>query len=269
VKLLSAVTDTPRLESELLLANIMQCTRVFLLAHPEIPLSEEQIQQYKVDIGRRANYEPLPYITGKMEFYGLLFDVTFNVLIPRPETEQLVDLAVEWLAYHQDAVVLDVGTGSGCIAVAIASQAKCRYICCTDISFIALQVAQQNAARHQVLNRVGFINCDLLSSIRNPVDVIVSNPPYIAACEYSNLPPSVRYEPYKALVAGVDGLQIIKRLLDQATGILNPNGYMLMEIGAQQGKTVLSIARTFFPNASIQILKDLAGLDRILCIECN
>ena len=267
--LLLGVTDNPRLESELLLANVLKTSRVYLLAHPETLLQEKQTHQYTMDIGRRMNNEPLPYITGTKEFCGMLFRVTPDVLIPRPETEQIVELASAWLERRPGAVVLDVGTGSGCIAVALTRHAKFHYIYATDISLAALQVAQQNAVRHHVLDKIGFVNCNLVRPIRRQVDIIVSNPPYIAARDYTGLPLSIHCEPRTALIAGNDGLQIIRRLLNQANRILDSNGLMLVEIGAQQRKAALTIAKATFPNASIRILNDLAGLDRILYIQCR
>ncbi len=267
--LLSAVTDNPRLESELLLANILGCPRVYLLAHPGGILSAEQTHWYTMDVGRRVNGEPLPYITGTIEFYGMPFKVTPDVLIPRPETEMLVELASARLAACPDSVVLDVGTGSGCIAVALARHTKCQHMYATDISIAALRVAQQNAARHLVLDKIRFINCDLLDPLHGPVDIIVSNPPYIAEHEWAEIPCSIHREPPTALLAGVDGLQIVGRLLYQARKILHPNGFMLIEIGAQQGNAASAIAEAAFPNASIQILRDLAGLDRVIRIHCG
>ena len=266
---LSEVTSNPRLESELLLADVLQCTRVYLLAHPENPLSKDQIQKYMVKIARRVKNEPLPYITGKSEFYGVQFGVTSSVLIPRPETEQLVEVASAWLATHPDAMVVDVGTGSGCIAVALARNVKCQIIYATDISLPALRVARENAAKNLVFDKIEFVNCDLLRPIRYPVDVIVSNPPYIADYEYADLPASIHHEPYTALIAGQDGFHVIRRLLFQAKERLHSNGLLLVEIGAGQGKAVLTIAKTAFPNANIKILSDLAGLDRILCVQCG
>ena len=267
--LLSAVTDNPRLESELLLAHVLQCSRVYLRAYPEDALSEVQARRYTSDVERRVHGEPLPYITGTIEFYGMLFGVTPDVLIPRPETEMLVELASAWLAARRDSVVLDVGTGSGCIAVALAHHAKCRHIYATDISLAALRVAQQNAAQHSVLDKIRFVNCDLIHPIHGPVDVIVSNPPYIAEYEWPEIPRSVHCEPHMALFAGEDGLQIVKRLLHQARARLNADGLMLVEIGAQQGDAALAIAKAAFPNASLQILRDLAGKDRVIRIQCG
>jgi release factor glutamine methyltransferase len=266
---LAGITDNPRLESELLLTSVLNCTRVYLLAHPEILLTEEQTRVYRVKVNRRVNNEPLPYIIGSMEFCGLQFLVTPHVLIPRPETEQIVELTTDWIAERSGVVVVDVGTGSGAIAVALAHYAKCQYIYATDISLPALRVAKENAARHQVSENIGFINCDLLTPFRCIVNVIVSNPPYIAESEYVTLPQSIQHEPRKALIAGKAGLLIIERLLRQAKHLLASNGLLLVEIGWQQGKAVLAAAKTTFPRASVKILKDLSGLDRILCVQCN
>ena len=268
-KLLSEVAHNPRLESELLLTSVLQQSRVYLLAHPEDVLTEEQAQQYAIDVERRVKGEPLPYITGIIEFFGMIFRVTPDVLIPRPETEMLVELASAWLTTRPDAVIMDVGTGSGCIAVTLARHTKCRHIIATDISLSALQLAKQNAVRQLVRDRLHFINGDLLCPIHGPVDVILSNPPYIADSEWETIPHSIHFEPSSALLAGVDGLEVVRRLLLQAQDVLSPDGLMLMEIGAEQGKAASKLAQAAFPNALIQVVKDLAGLDRVIRIQCG
>lgn len=268
-ELLLAVSDNALLESEILLSNVMQHPRVYFKAHPEQSLTENQITQFFLNVRRRLAGEPLPYITGRMEFYGLSLLVTPDVLIPRPETELLVDLGSVVLKNCPEAVVLDVGTGSGCIAIAIAKTAMCKRIYATDISYPALTLAKRNARAHAVLPRIQFLHCDLLMPIRMPVEVIISNPPYISEKDYGQLPVSVRHEPATALLAGDDGLRVVSRLLKQASLVLHPKGLMLVEIGAQQGNAVQTLARTAFPNASIHIHKDLAGLDRVLQIQGN
>ncbi|MDF1512726.1 MAG: peptide chain release factor N(5)-glutamine methyltransferase [Anaerolineae bacterium] len=267
--LLSPVTGSPRLESQLLLAHVLKLPRIDLLAHPEAVLDREQEQQFTVAVQRRVNGEPLPYITGSIEFFGHRFHVTPDVLIPRPETEMLVELTLAWLAQRPDAVVVDVGTGSGCIAVAVAAAWCSGTIIATDLSYPALRVAYHNAEQHHVAGRTTFINCDLIPPVRGKVDAIVSNPPYISQQEQPVLPRSLHYEPYTALFAGSDGLHVVRRLLHQAGEKLKPDGLLLIEIGAGQGKAALHLAQANFPTARVELLKDLSGLDRVIRVQCG
>jgi len=263
---LRAITDSPRLEAEVLLARILEHPRTFLLAHPEAALTPEQAARFTDGVGRRAAGVPLPYITGHIEFYGLDFAVTPDVLIPRPETELLVEEALAWLKSHPTATVVDVGTGSGCIAVTLAIHTPDAHFYATDISAAALDVARANAERHGVRSRITFLVGDLLSPLTEPVDVLVSNPPYVAETEWDALPLSVRQEPRLALTSGVDGLDAIRRLLAQAVQRVRPGGLILIEIGGRQGDTAQALAQAAFPQASVQVLPDLAGKARVLKI---
>jgi len=264
--LLSAHTDRPYIEAELLLAHLLDQPRAYLWAHPEAALTPQQAAAYAACVQRRAAGEPLPYITGQIEFFGLTFAVTPNVLIPRPETETLVETALIWLEAHPAAIVVDVGTGSGCIAVALAIHAPALRLYATDISRAALDVARANARRHNVADRITFLEADLLTPLRGPVHLIVSNPPYIAEGEWYTLPLSVRQEPRLALLAGVDGLDAIRRLVQRARTRLAPGGLMLVEIGEWQGEAAQALAQAAFPKADISILPDLARKDRVLKI---
>ncbi len=258
--------DRPQTEAELLLAHLLHQPRTYLRAHPEAILTPQQAADYVAYVQRRAAGEPLPYITGQIEFFGLLFAVTPDVLIPRPETEILVEAALNWVKAHPDAVAVDVGTGSGCIAVALAVHAPTLRLYATDISAAALQVARANAERHTVAQRIAFLEGDLLTPLPEPVDLILSNPPYVAEGEWSTLPLSVQREPRAALLAGVEGLDAIRRLLTQAQTCLKPGGRMLVEIGERQGTAVRSLAQAAFPTAHIVVFPDLAGKDRLLSI---
>ncbi len=263
---LSAHTDRPHVEAELLLAHLLDCPRVYLWAHPEALLTPQQAADYATSVRRRAAGEPLPYITGQIEFFGLTFTVTPDVLIPRPETETLVEAALDWVQAHPDAVAVDVGTGSGCIAAALAVQAPSLRLYATDISPAALRVARANAERHNVAERITFLEGDLLAPLPEPVGLIVSNPPYVADDEWDALPLSVQQEPRLALLSGADGLDAIRRLLAQAQTRLQPGGLMLIEIGERQGEAAQALAQAAFPKADVAILPDLAGKDRILKI---
>jgi len=272
---LRPITDAPLLEAEVLLAHVMQISRTSLLAHPERVVATSQLSEYRRLIGRRASGYPLPYITGRVEFYGLEFEVTPEVLIPRPETETLVDLALA----SRPRNVVDVGTGSGCIAVSLAVHLPAAMVRAVEISPAALAVARRNAERHGVSRRVRLLVGDVLTPRPDPVDLIVSNPPYIPTSQCASLPASVRdHEPRLALDGGPDGLEIIRRLLAQAPAVLRrpernsrsegrPECRMLIEIGADQGEAVSRLARAFFPRATIRIHPDLAGRDRVLEVQ--
>ena len=224
-------------------------------------LSPEQIWRYSECIGQRASGNPLPYITGSAEFYGLTFSVTPEVLIPRPDTETLVDLAIE----RGPSTIVDMGTGSGCIAIALAVHLPDAQITAIEVSPAALAIAQSNAERHGVADRVQLMVGDVFSPRPGLVDMIVSNPPYILSSEMPTLPVSVRnHEPQVALDGGMDGLTIIRQLVNQAPAVLRPGGSLLIEIGANQGRSASGLARTVFPDADIQVHPDLAGHDRVL-----
>lgn len=259
--LLQDATDTPRLEAEILLAHIAGLSRTALLAHSDRLLPATQQADYLTAIGRRASGYPLPYLTGKVEFYGLEFAVTPDVLIPRPETEVLIDLALA----RQPQAVVDIGTGSGCIAISLAVHLPEARVYATDLSGPALRVAAANARRHGVQGRIRLIQCDLVDPLLGPFDLVVSNPPYVAQTEWAALPQSVReHEPRLALDGGPDGLKVIRRLLKMAPRVLRPNGTILMEIGAGQGEVVFALARSLLTEAHIVVHKDLTGQDRVV-----
>ena len=261
---LRPVTDVPRLEAEILLAHVLGTSRTAVLAHPERALTTSQRAHYQDLIRRRAFGYPLPYLTGHTEFYGLAFEVTPEVLIPRPDTETLVDLALA----REPATVVDVGTGSGCIAVSLAVHLPEALVYAVEISSAALAVAQRNVERHGVAERIRLMIGNVLSPRPGPVDLIVSNPPYVPTGKCASLPASVRdHEPRLALDGGLDGLEIIQRLMAQAPAVLRPGGGLLVEIGADQGKAAVYLARTYFPDATIRVRPDLAGRDRVLEVQ--
>ena len=266
---LAQITATPRLETEILLSHLLKTTRAHLLAHPEMTLSPAQRAAYQANVRERAAGTPLPYITGEREFFGLTFTVTPEVLIPRPETETLVEIALAWLARQpaQAAIrAVDVGAGSGCITVALAAHRPTLHICAVDLSRAALRVARANAERHHVAARVSFVQSDLLSALGTScsLDLIVSNPPYVAAEAWATLPTSVQREPRLALLSGAEGLDAIRHLLEQASRRLAPGGLLLIEIGERQANAAQAKAQAAFPDASIRVVPDLAGKDRVL-----
>jgi len=273
------IAERPHLEAELLLMELRQCDRTTLFAHPEWELDPIQVRRYAEVVNRRAEGTPLPYITGHIEFFGLEFAVTPAVLIPRPETELLVERAMDWLQKHPSRRIADIGTGSGCIAVTLAVMIgtgsgciavtlavmeRALHITAGDISAAALAVAQTNAHHHNVASRVTYIQADLLAPFSGPLDLILSNPPYVADPQWEQLPDSVRREPRSALLAGPQGLDLIRRLLSQARHRLAPGGCMLVEIGEEQGNAVQALAQTAFPRACVNVLPDLAGKPRLL-----
>lgn len=260
-------SPTPDLDARLLLQHVLGVSHAYLLAHDDELLTAVQQQQYNAYLQRAARKEPIPYIIGHAPFFGLEFHVSPAVLIPRPETEHLVELAIAW-ARPRDAVqVVDVGTGSGCIAVSLATRLSQAQITAVDISPHALTIARQNAQRHAP-DRIQFLCGSLLSPLSHTVDLIVANLPYVTDAEWPDLDDGVKlFEPAVALKGGPDGLAIIAELLHQATTRLNPNGLILLEIGWQQGPAARALAQTIFPQADVQITSDLAGHDRIVKIE--
>jgi release factor glutamine methyltransferase len=246
--------------------HVLGSSRAKLLAHPERPLLTTELEQFEELVGDRTRDYPLPYLTGKAEFYGLEFVVTPDVMIPRPETEVLVDLALE----RRPSTVVDVGTGSGCIAVALAAHLPGATILGIDISPAALAVARQNVEKHGVVEQVQLIAGNLLDRRPGPVDLIISNPPYVSTDERASLPPSILYhEPPLALDGGPDGLEVIRALLFQSQGLLKPGGTLLIEIGASQGEAVREIAEICFPESGTanRVHPDLAGRDRVLEVQ--
>ncbi len=269
-RLSAAGIDEAALEADLLLAACLEVDRAFLPAHGDAVLTPAQERRLHDWIERRFRREPLAYITGRRWFYGLEFIVTPAVLIPRPETELLVEQALAWLQTRQmTAAVVDVGTGSGAVAVALACHTPPTVrIEAGDISAAALAVARRNARRHGVADRITWFWGDLLEPLTTTVDLILANLPYVALGERDRLMPEVRdFEPPEALFAGADGLNLIGRLLAQAPSRLKPGGALFLEIGYGQGEAVLALARAAFPHARLTLHPDLAGIERVVQIE--
>ncbi|HBT84016.1 MAG TPA: peptide chain release factor N(5)-glutamine methyltransferase [Desulfuromonas sp.] len=254
--------DNGRLDAELLLAATLGLNRVGLYLNYDRPLSAEELTLFRQQVERRARREPLAYILGRCEFWSLPFAVTPAVLIPRPDTEVLVEEALKRLP--QNGQVLDVGLGSGAIAVAIAHERSDARIEGIDLSLSALAVAQGNAAANAVAAQVSFHQGDLFALNGGPYDVIVSNPPYIAAAEMPTLMPEVRdFEPSLALVAGADGLDCYRALVPAAWSQLCAGGWLLVEVGAGQAPAV----REFFATTGYSecfTARDLAGIERVV-----
>jgi release factor glutamine methyltransferase len=267
---LTPLTDTPALDASVLLAHILQKPRTWVLAHPEAALTAEQETQLEDSLRRLESGESFPYVLGHWEFFGLEFDVTAQVLIPRPETELLVEKAIAWLQESPvRRTVADVGTGSGVIAVSIAVHVPDVRILATDISLEALEVARSNAIKFDVLPRIDFVQCDLLPDhietlpTERHFDLICANLPYIPTETLESLPVYGR-EPTLALDGGPDGLALVRRLLDVGPAWLAPNGMILLELEASRGVQALNLAYDLFSQATIHLHQDLTGRDRLL-----
>jgi len=260
-------SDAPRLEAEVLLAWVRGCPRIALYTAFDQPVAEAERGRFRDLVKRRGAGEPVAHLVGSREFFSLPFTVTRDVLVPRPETEGLVVRVLDLCRGLESPRIVDVGTGSGAIAVTVAKQLPRARVAATDISAAALAVARTNAERHGVADRIEFIGCDLLADLRaaGPWDVIVSNPPYVREDEFETLPPDVRlYEPRTALVAGPTGVEVVGRLATGAAARLVPGGWIVIEIGpavAEAAVAVLAAAADLVPGPT---LKDLAGLPRIV-----
>lgn len=270
VSQLSSVSDTPELDARVLLAHILDKPRTWLTAHPETSLTRSQLVTVKKAVSRLEAGEPLPYVLGHWEFFGLDLEISADVLIPRPETELMVESAIAWLTVARERrTIADVGTGSGCIAIAIAKSIPDAKLMATDISRPALEVARRNARRHNVAGRIDFVQCDLLPPHHDLLptdlhfDLICANLPYIPTQTLQGLDIYGR-EPTLALDGGADGLDIIRRLLRIAPEWLAPGGMILLEIEASQGMSAVSLAYDAFDKVEIRLHQDLAGHDRLL-----
>jgi len=261
---LEGTAAQPRRDAELLLLRVIQRDRAFLLTHPDAKITPEQRAQYEEWLRRRAAHEPIQYILGEQEFWGLTFAVTPDVLIPRPETEHLVEALLERVPHDQPVRIADVGTGSGAIAVALAHSLQLAQVTALDISEAALAVARQNADTHQVADRVRLLTSDLLSAVAGErFDAIVSNPPYVAEADRDSLEPQVRdYEPAMALFGGPSGFEVYERLIPQAREALQPDGWLLIEMGLGQQN---ALKRLLSEWDDVSFVDDLQGIPRVAC----
>lgn len=261
-------SPSPYEDARILLQHVLSAGHAYIAAHPEQALMPAQEEEFRAFVTRAEKLEPIPYITGKATFYGLDFAVTPDVLIPRPETEHLVDEAMAWAQEHAAPFIVDVGTGSGCIAVLLARRLPQGHIVAVDVSRAALDVARRNVQRHHVAQRIDLRQGMLLDGIEQPIDLIVANLPYISDPEWTVVDDAVKwYEPVTALRGGPDGLDLIRRLLQQARMHLRPGGAIFLEIGWRQGDAAREMAQTFFPEAQITVKPDYAGRDRLVTID--
>ncbi len=274
---LQSVTQTLRragiadasVEAELLLGHILGMSKTQLYIEPERSLTSVETEHLCHLVRRRLDHEPAAYILGNCEFYGIDFCIDCHTFIPRPETELLVEKAVELarrISYPGKRITIaDIGTGCGAIAISLALALPQAKIYATDISASALQVAEMNCRRHAVSSQVELLQGNLLEPLSQPVDMIVANLPYIKSCEFKDLSPEVRnFEPTTALAGGEDGLGKIQQILEQMPGKLNYGGCFLLEIGQGQGRIVTSLIKSYFPQASMELISDLGGIERVV-----
>lgn len=259
------ISDSPGLDAHMLLGAVLNVERAYLLAHPEATLTPEQRDQFERFVRRHAGGEPIAYILGRRGFYDLEFIVTPDVLIPRPETELLLERALDFAKSRPNVVAVDVGTGSGALAVTFAKHHPTATVYATDMSQPALDIARRNAAANDVLERITFFEGDLLAPLlerRIQVDLVLANLPYVASDELPQLPVSL-YEPLLALDGGADGLDLVRRLLAQLPSVWRGEARALLEIGAEQGMAARDLSGALF----VALHQDYAGLDRILELQ--
>lgn len=254
----------------MLLRHVLGRDRAWLFAHYSDNLATEHQRLFERLIGRRNTREPIQYIVGRQEFWGRDFIVSSGVLIPRPETELVVETGITRAAGMKTPLILDLCTGSGCIAISMAAELRDARIFATDISDKALTIAQENARRLGVSDRIRFFKGDLFGpfeelDIRGHVDMIVSNPPYVPSSELETLQPEVRdFEPRTALVAGPEGTEIHERIISAASEYLRRGGWLIMEMGLGQSDPLRGMAERTGAFSSVSVLKDLAGIDRVI-----
>lgn len=257
------------LDAQVMLGHALGKPRAWVIAHPETLITPQQQRELTGLLARLAAGEPLPYLTGHWEFFGLDFLVTPAVLIPRPETELLVEEALHWLQAHpQAAQAADVGTGSGCIAISLARHCPRLRVLAVDRAWDALQVARKNTTRLDAAAQIRLLQSNLLSAIRGPLDLVCANLPYIPHDDLADLPVA-HHEPRLALDGGPDGLDAIRALLADAPRWLTAPGLLLLEMQFDQGDAITRVARAHLPHASVAVLPDLAGLPRLVRIELS
>jgi len=269
--LASAAIEDASLEAELLLMHLLGIDRVQLYSRLDEELPPSDARTLDQLLKRRLGHEPIAYIIGHREFFGNDFYVASGVLIPRPESELLLDKALDFVSFrfpHRAPVVADIGTGCGAIAISLALLLPQAKIYATDISPRALEITAKNCDRHRVRDRVHPLKGDLLDPLPEPVDIIIANLPYVKDSDLSHLSAEIReFEPLSALAGGEDGLDKVRQLLSQVGGKLCPGGLVLVEIAAGQGQAVASWARSLFPEARVELANDLGGWERVLCVN--
>ena len=256
---------SPRMNAELLLRFVLNCDRAYLFAHPERELSKQEEFHYEAALAERSRGIPAQYITGHQEFWGMDLIVTPAVLSPRPETEHIIETVLELVSRGPSSHpirIVDVGTGSGAIALALAKELPKAEIHATDISGAALEIARANAARHQFEERIQFYEADLLGNLIPPFDLVVSNPPYVGESEEDSVQLEVRkFEPRTAVFAGETGTEVIARLIPQARTVLRPGGWIVMEISGAIAEPVRNLLHGW---EKVEVKEDLRSIPRVI-----
>lgn len=268
-QMLKPVADNPLREARLLLSKVLNAEPEYLIQYEERTLTIQEAAAFSKMVAERVKGMPVAYLLGQQGFYDIDLEVTPDVLIPRPETELLVEKALAWAADRPHSFIVDVGTGSGAIVLVLAKHLTNAHVTGIDISPAALEVARKNAEKLGLQNRVRWIEGNLLKPMierREHADLLVANLPYIETAELQQLEVS-KHEPILALDGGADGLNSFRELLADAPVVMRPNGLILLEIGANQGQSVSELARQHFPDATISIDKDLAGHNRVISIQ--
>lgn len=265
----SVGVETARLDAECLLASLLGCDRLHLYAAIAERLPLPAFDDYRTLVVRRQAREPIAYLTGTKEFWSLAFQVSPAVLIPRPETEIVVETALRRLDEFRSPVVADIGSGSGAIAVAIARTRPDARIFATEVCDRALDITRKNATVHGVLREIVFLQGDLLEplfarGLTRQCDMIVSNPPYVATGDLAALPPEVRYEPARALDGGADGLTVHRRIIEGAAALLRPGGWLVLEMAPGQGRALTSLCRDQGGFTDVAVRHDLSGRPRVV-----
>ena len=265
--LATAGIPLPWLDAEILVAHVLQSSRERLHSHPDRQLTVAQRARLRRLTTRRAARVPVPYLVGEREFYGHMFRVTPAVLIPRPSSELLVELAIDWLKTHPQAQrVIDLGTGSGAVAISVARAVPLVRIEARDVSARALWVAAENVAHYRLRRRITCVKGDLLRGAA-PADLIMANLPYIPEALRRIRPKELEYEPALALDGGKDGLSLIRTALAQAPAAVKPGGLVLFECDPAQIRRIVRLAQGHWPSAEVSVHKDLAGQDRVVRIQ--
>jgi release factor glutamine methyltransferase len=269
-RLRSAGIDRPRTNAELLLGAVLNKSKVDLYLNKDRILTSDEIEKFNQSIKERISGRPVQYIMGTVEFFGLQFKVDERVLIPRPETETLVEVVMEQLANKENPKIIDLGTGSGAIAISLAKSLKSPFIYATDVSKEALKVAKENALRNKVESQIEFFCGDLFEPLKNKnlkgqIDCVVSNPPYVSKEEFENLPKEVKdYEPVIALESEKDGLFFHKKIIEDSLDFLKKGGLLALETAFGQAGKVADLIRESKDFSGIEIRKDLGGIDRVV-----
>jgi release factor glutamine methyltransferase len=253
------------LEGEILLRHTLSLSRDQLFSSYDTTVAQSQLKQFISLVKRRAGGEPTAYITGNREFYGLNFKINQNVLIPRPETELLVEKAISIARKYPISKAADIGTGCGAIAVSLAKNLPEIIVYAIDVSSKALEVARQNSINHGVTDRIVFLQGDMLGPLPESVDMIIANLPYVRKKDIPDEGP-LSYEPELALSGGEKGLDKIEQLCRQASKKLNKKGYLILEIGEGQAGGVTNILHNIYPSGSIEVERDLAGIERVVTL---